>query len=89
MQQVTRRDFMKGSVAAGLAFGLSRAGRAGMPSPKAAGPNGEVRLAIVGLGGIDIPGSVGGRGRQLLDAFQSESNCITTGIGSGRTGLVK
>jgi predicted dehydrogenase len=29
-----------------------------------------VRLAIVGLGGIDVPGSVGGRGRQLIDAFR-------------------
>ncbi|MBM3336018.1 Gfo/Idh/MocA family oxidoreductase, partial [Candidatus Sumerlaeota bacterium] len=26
--------------------------------------------SIVGLGGIDVPGSVGGRGRQLIDAFQ-------------------
>ena len=29
-----------------------------------------MRLAIVGLGGIDVPGSVGGRGRQLIDAFR-------------------
>lgn len=70
MQQVTRRDFVKGSVGAGLGLGLSRAGRAGTPSTRAASPNSEVRLAIVGLGGIDVPGSVGGRGRQLIDAFQ-------------------
>ncbi|MCX7886295.1 MAG: Gfo/Idh/MocA family oxidoreductase, partial [Verrucomicrobiae bacterium] len=30
----------------------------------------EVQVAIVGLGGIDIPGSVGGRGRQLLQRFR-------------------
>jgi predicted dehydrogenase len=49
---------------------LSRTGRTGTPSVKPASPNGDVRLAIVGLGGIDVPGSVGGRGRQLIDAFQ-------------------
>jgi len=63
MQNVTRRDFVKSSMAAGLALGLSRSG-------KAAGANSEVRLAIVGLGGIDVPGSVGGRGRQLIAAFR-------------------
>ena len=30
----------------------------------------EVRLAVVGLGGIKIPGSVGGRGRQLIAHIQ-------------------
>jgi hypothetical protein len=70
IQKATRRDFVKGSMAAGLGFGLSVAGRAGAPSPKAAGANSEVRLAICGLGGIDLPGSVGGRGRQLIAAFQ-------------------
>ncbi len=53
---------MKGCLAAGLAFGGSR-------SARSASPNSDVRLAIIGLGGIDIPGSVGGRGRQLIDAF--------------------
>jgi predicted dehydrogenase len=62
MQKATRRDFVKGCMAAGLAFGLPRFARS-------ASPNSEVRLAIVGLGGIDVPGSVGGRGRQLIDAF--------------------
>jgi predicted dehydrogenase len=62
MQKVTRRDFVKGCTVAGLAFGLPRFAQS--PSP-----NSEVRLAIVGLGGIDVPGSVGGRGRQLIDAF--------------------
>jgi predicted dehydrogenase len=71
MRQVTRRDFVKGGVAAGLGFGLTRAVRAAdTPSVSAASPNSDVRLAIIGLGGIDIPGSVGGRGRQLIDAFQ-------------------
>jgi predicted dehydrogenase len=54
---MTRRDFLKTSAAAALAFG--------------AGTNSDVRIAVVGLGGIDIPGSVGGRGRQLIKSFQS------------------
>lgn len=62
MQRVARRDFVKGCLAAGLTLGWSQ-------SPSPAGPNSDVRLAIVGLGGIDIPGGVGGRGRQLIDAF--------------------
>ncbi|MBM4029761.1 MAG: Gfo/Idh/MocA family oxidoreductase [Planctomycetes bacterium] len=63
MRKTTRRDFVKGCLGAGLAFGWPRPVRS-------AGPNSEVRLAIVGLGGIDIPGGVGGRGRQLVDAFR-------------------
>ncbi|MCX6908281.1 MAG: Gfo/Idh/MocA family oxidoreductase, partial [Verrucomicrobia bacterium] len=32
-------------------------------------PNNDVRIAVVGLGGINIPGGVGGRGRQLIKNF--------------------
>jgi len=63
MHKTTRRDFVKGCVAAGLACGWPRAARP-------AGANSDVRLAIVGLGGIDVRGGVGGRGRQLIDAFR-------------------
>ena len=38
---------------------------------RAAGPSGEIRVAIIGLGGINVPGSVGGRGRQLLARFRA------------------
>jgi predicted dehydrogenase len=62
MQRIARRDFVKGCLAAGLASGWPQ-------SARSAGSNSDVRLAIVGLGGIDVPGSVGGRGRQLIDAF--------------------
>jgi predicted dehydrogenase len=37
----------------------------------AADANSEVRIAIIGLGGIDVPGSVGGRGRQLIESLQA------------------
>ena len=56
----------QGSLAAGLAWGLPRLGRAGTPQSKAAGPNSEVRIGIVGMGGLETPGNVGGRGRQLI-----------------------
>ncbi len=63
MKQLTRRDFLKTSAVAGLAFG--------MPSLATAGSaDSEVRIAMVGLGGIKIPGSVGGRGRQLIKSFR-------------------
>jgi predicted dehydrogenase len=48
-------------MAAGLALGLPRLALGGEPAA-----NDAVRLGIVGLGGIDVPGSVGGRGRQLI-----------------------
>lgn len=73
MQKATRRDFVKGCLAAGLAFGLPR-------SARSASPNSDVRLAIVGLGGINVPGSVGGRGRQLIDAFQKVPGAKITAL---------
>ena len=73
MRKITRRRFVKGSVAAGLAFGLCRSGRS-------ASPNSDVRLAIVGLGGINIPASVGGRGRQLIAAFSKVPGARITAL---------
>jgi len=69
MLTTTRRSFLKHTASTGLAFGLpglllGRSGRAA-----AAGPNSEIRLAVVGLGGIKTPGGVGGRGRQLIARF--------------------
>lgn len=68
MKQRSRRDILKSSMAAGLALGLPRlalgVGQSG------AGPNAEVRMAIIGLGGIDTVGGVGGRGRQLIGALR-------------------
>jgi len=37
---------------------------------RAAGPNDQIRIAVVGLGGIEIVGGVGGRGRQLVRHLQ-------------------
>jgi predicted dehydrogenase len=52
-------------MAAGLALGLPRLALGGGRSP-----NDEVRMAIIGLGGINTVGGVGGRGRQLISALK-------------------
>jgi len=68
MMRRSRREVLRNAAVAGLALATPRwamgADRAG------AGPNDEVRLAIIGLGGIGTVGGVGGRGRQLIDALR-------------------
>lgn len=78
MQRITRRDMVKRTVAGGLAGGVYS--MVGPTATRAAGPNGEVRLGIVGLGGIDVPGSVGGRGRQLINGLRKVSGAKVAAI---------
>ncbi len=66
MNRTTRRNFLKTSAAGGLAFGMPALLR-GAEGASGTGPNNEIRVGVIGLGGLNIPGSVGGRGRQLLD----------------------
>jgi predicted dehydrogenase len=66
MRDINRREMVKGSLVTGLALGLQHVGACRARSVRAGGRNSEVRLGLIGLGGIDVPGSVGGRGRQLL-----------------------
>ena len=68
LKQLSRRDALKRATAAGLAFGLPRPALGDGPAKP--GPNAEVRMAIVGLGGIDTVGGVGGRGRQLIASLR-------------------
>jgi predicted dehydrogenase len=65
MKRISRRNVLKQSLAAGLALGLPRLALGGQRSP-----NDEVRMAIIGLGGINTVGGVGGRGRQLISALK-------------------
>ncbi|MFA6562485.1 MAG: Gfo/Idh/MocA family oxidoreductase [Verrucomicrobiia bacterium] len=62
MKTLTRRDFLRTSTVAGLALGMPRLATAADTSSK-------IRIAVVGLGGINIVGGVGGRGRQLIKSF--------------------
>jgi predicted dehydrogenase len=57
----------------GLALGLPALAPGGQRRAKAAGANSDIRLAILGLGGINIVGSVGGRGRQLIAELRNMS----------------
>jgi predicted dehydrogenase len=70
MNGINRRTMIRSSLAAGLALGLPHAYVDDARSELATGPNSDVRLGLIGLGGIDVPGSVGGRGRQLLQQIQ-------------------
>lgn len=70
MKRVTRRNFLKKSVVAGLALGLPKLIISAGQAAQATGPNSQVRVAVVGLGGIEVVGGVGGRGRQLINLLQ-------------------
>lgn len=65
MNQTTRRNFLKTSTAAGLAVAAPSFSMGGRK------PNAEVRIAVAGLGGIQVAGGVGGRGRQLIKSLRS------------------
>lgn len=66
MKRITRREMVKTTLAGGLFLGWQDPTLQSCRRACAAGPNSEIRLGLIGLGGIDIEGSVGGRGRQLL-----------------------
>ena len=68
MKRISRRSALKTMVASGILCGVDSSMWETQAS--ASDANSEVRLAIIGLGGIDVPGSVGGRGRQLIDALR-------------------
>ena len=67
--RVSRRRFLAGT-AASIAFGLPALRLGRESSCQAAGPNDEIRLAVIGLGGLNVVGGVGGRGRQLIARFR-------------------
>src|SRR5207244_11139166 len=64
MAPVNRRHFLKTSVASVASLSALSYARA------ADAPNDKVVLAIIGIGST-VPGSVGGRGRQLIRPFSS------------------
>jgi predicted dehydrogenase len=70
MKTTTRRDFLVRSMAGGLALAAPGLLPGGVRLAKAAAANAEVRMGVVGLGGLDTVGGVGGRGRQLIHALQ-------------------
>ena len=53
MKRLYRRDVLKSAIAGGVHFGLGPG--LGTNRISAAEANSQVRLAIIGLGGIDVP----------------------------------
>jgi hypothetical protein len=73
MNEVTRRRFLRRSLAGGLALTLHGRSTFAAPFSKAIGANGDVRVAMIGLGELGGPG-VGARGRQLIDRLRKVPN---------------
>jgi predicted dehydrogenase len=76
MKRITRREMVKTTLATGAVLGFH--GASG--TARAEGPNSEIRVGLLGLGGIDVEGSVGGRGRQLLDTLKKVSGAKVVAI---------
>ncbi len=64
MKSISRRNFLQGSAAAGLAFGMP--GISIGAGPRTIGPNDTVNIGVIGLGSTTAIGGVGGRGHQLI-----------------------
>lgn len=69
MARFTRRRFLHGSLASGLALSLRNRSTCAAPFARPIGANDDIRLAVIGMGRTDGPG-VGGRGHQLIDLFR-------------------
>jgi predicted dehydrogenase len=66
MVPITRRNFLKSSMAAGLALSMGKAVIGAESSSRTKGPNDTIRVAVLGLGSTTAIGGVGGRGHQLI-----------------------
>ncbi len=66
MNSMTRRGFLKGTMAAGLALGMPRIVVGAERPSRPKGPNDTIRVAVIGLGDTKAVGGVGGRGHQLI-----------------------
>jgi predicted dehydrogenase len=70
MKPLTRRAFLKKSMAASAAAGIVRFTALGQDTANKSAADDAVHIAVVGLGGIDVVGGVGGRGRQLINTMR-------------------
>ncbi|HUR58423.1 MAG TPA: Gfo/Idh/MocA family oxidoreductase [Opitutaceae bacterium] len=66
MNKTSRRQFLKTSVVAGVGLATTRRAFSAASAARIAGANDAVRVAVIGMGGKDTVGGVGGRGRQLI-----------------------
>ena len=65
MKQTSRRNFLKTSMVAGLGIAARRTAFAAAAA-RTTGANDAVRVAVIGMGGTETIGGVGGRGHQLI-----------------------
>jgi predicted dehydrogenase len=68
MNQTSRREFLKTSLVAGVGLAAPRKAFSAAAS-RTIGANEAVRVAVIGMGGTDVVGGVGGRGHQLIAAL--------------------
>jgi predicted dehydrogenase len=71
MKRIPRRKFLKTLTAGGIVMGAPSLALRGASTGRAASPNGEIRVAIIGLGATGL--GVGGRGQQIITAFRAVS----------------
>jgi predicted dehydrogenase len=71
MKRASRREFLRSSIVTAAAIGVPSLLLGRPRLGRGDGPNSEFRVGVVGLGGIDIVGGVGGRGRQLISRFRA------------------
>lgn len=76
----TRRRFLKGSAAVGLALGLPRFTRTAEAPAAARRPNENIHVAVIGLGDTKAVGGVGGRGHQLIPRILEVPNVRITAL---------
>jgi predicted dehydrogenase len=69
MKQTSRRNFLKTSITAGLGLAVTRSATAATAA-RTIGANDAVRVAVIGMGGTETVGGVGGRGHQLIASLQ-------------------
>jgi predicted dehydrogenase len=69
MKHTSRREFLKASAIAGVGLALPRKSLRAAAT-RTIGANDAVRVAVIGMGGTETVGGVGGRGHQLIASLQ-------------------
>src|SRR5215207_4262722 len=66
MKSTSRRNFLKTSMVAGLGLAAHRKAFSAAAAARKIGANDAIRVAVIGMGGTETIGGVGGRGHQLI-----------------------
>jgi predicted dehydrogenase len=74
MNPITRRNFLKNSLMAGMVLGMPRIVTGAVNSSPPSRANDTIRTAVLGLGDTAAVGGVGGRGHQLIPRLREIPN---------------